>query len=85
MVTAFSSFLIKQTHPMLCSFHSGFACSLIFSIWPWLISLLNSFQPHEEDLSSNNGKDKDTCSLSCKELGKTIFFLLMWELQLKSK
>ncbi|KAM4655544.1 nonsense-mediated mRNA decay factor SMG7 isoform 2-T2 [Amazona ochrocephala] len=23
-------------------------------IWPWLISLLNSFQPHEEDLSSNN-------------------------------
>uniref|UniRef100_A0A8C6ZTI5 Nonsense-mediated mRNA decay factor n=1 Tax=Nothoprocta perdicaria TaxID=30464 RepID=A0A8C6ZTI5_NOTPE len=23
-------------------------------IWPWLISLLNSFQPHEEDLSSSN-------------------------------
>ncbi|XP_038268902.1 protein SMG7 isoform X4 [Dermochelys coriacea] len=23
-------------------------------IWPWLISLLNSFQPHEEDLSSTN-------------------------------
>ncbi|KAM9280591.1 nonsense-mediated mRNA decay factor SMG7 isoform 3-T3 [Cariama cristata] len=23
-------------------------------IWPWLISLLNSFQPHEEDLSNNN-------------------------------
>ncbi|XP_007481005.1 nonsense-mediated mRNA decay factor SMG7 isoform X10 [Monodelphis domestica] len=23
-------------------------------IWPWLISLLNSFQPHEEDLSSIN-------------------------------
>lgn len=23
-------------------------------IWPWLISLLNSFHPHEEDLSSNN-------------------------------
>ncbi|KAJ6657367.1 hypothetical protein lerEdw1_002534, partial [Lerista edwardsae] len=25
-------------------------------IWPWLISLLNSFQPHEEDLSCPNGK-----------------------------
>uniref|UniRef100_A0A8C3LNA2 Nonsense-mediated mRNA decay factor n=1 Tax=Chrysolophus pictus TaxID=9089 RepID=A0A8C3LNA2_CHRPC len=23
-------------------------------IWPWLISLLNSFHPHEEDLSNNN-------------------------------
>ncbi|XP_054977573.1 nonsense-mediated mRNA decay factor SMG7 isoform X2 [Sorex araneus] len=23
-------------------------------IWPWLIALLNSFQPHEEDLSSTN-------------------------------
>uniref|UniRef100_A0A670HMU5 Nonsense-mediated mRNA decay factor n=2 Tax=Podarcis muralis TaxID=64176 RepID=A0A670HMU5_PODMU len=23
-------------------------------IWPWLISLLNSFQPHEEDLSCSN-------------------------------
>ncbi|XP_039770333.1 protein SMG7 isoform X2 [Ornithorhynchus anatinus] len=23
-------------------------------IWPWLISLLNSFQPHEEDLSNTN-------------------------------
>uniref|UniRef100_A0A8C9F5T9 Nonsense-mediated mRNA decay factor n=1 Tax=Pavo cristatus TaxID=9049 RepID=A0A8C9F5T9_PAVCR len=23
-------------------------------IWPWLISLLNSFHPHEEDLSTNN-------------------------------
>ncbi|XP_010015151.1 PREDICTED: protein SMG7 isoform X3 [Nestor notabilis] len=23
-------------------------------VWPWLISLLNSFQPHEEDLSNNN-------------------------------
>ncbi|NXA49062.1 SMG7 protein, partial [Nothocercus julius] len=23
-------------------------------IWPWLISLLNSFQPHEEDLSNSN-------------------------------
>uniref|UniRef100_A0A8C3TD37 Nonsense-mediated mRNA decay factor n=1 Tax=Chelydra serpentina TaxID=8475 RepID=A0A8C3TD37_CHESE len=33
-------------------------------IWPWLISLLNSFQPHEEDLSSTNGKDAPRlCSL----------------------
>ncbi|XP_038613545.1 protein SMG7 isoform X4 [Tachyglossus aculeatus] len=23
-------------------------------VWPWLISLLNSFQPHEEDLSNTN-------------------------------
>ena len=42
---------------------SGFSCKnkvwticLIYSIWPWLISLLNSFHPHEEDLSSTNGK-----------------------------
>lgn len=76
MVTEFSVFLVKQTHPMFCSFHLGFACFLICSIWPWLISLLNSFQPHEEDLSSNNGKD--TCSLCCKEQRKTVFFLLMW-------
>lgn len=31
--------------------------TFIFSIWPWLISLLNSFHPHEEDLSSTNGKN----------------------------
>ena len=52
---------------MFCSFHLWFVCFLICSIWPWLISLLNSFQPHEEDLSNNNGKD--TSSLCCKELG----------------
>ncbi|XP_026524932.1 protein SMG7 [Notechis scutatus] len=27
---------------------------LLCSVWPWLISLLNSFQPHEEDLSCPN-------------------------------
>lgn len=30
---------------------------LLCSVWPWLISLLNSFQPHEEDLSCPNGKN----------------------------
>ncbi|NXG00893.1 SMG7 protein, partial [Sakesphorus luctuosus] len=50
----FSVFLVKRTHPMFCHFHLWFVCFLIYSIWPWLISLLNSFQPHEEDLSSNN-------------------------------
>lgn len=53
------------------------SCFLLFSIWPWLISLLNSFQPHEEDLSSNNGKD--TCSLCCKELGKAMWGITVEE------